>query len=96
MPYLMFLDWVVERIKNFYHVVGLLCEGLEDHWLGLFIAVKASPHHNSLASVPNLCFKLADRGYHELKRFTCSMNYGSKGGHSHRAIGKGRSSNCGL
>jgi hypothetical protein len=37
-----------------------------------------------------------NRGNHKLKRLACSMNYGNKGGHSLRVIGKGKGSNCSL
>lgn len=43
-PYSVSLDWVVERVKNLCHVVGLSCEGFEDQLLALFIAIEASRH----------------------------------------------------
>jgi hypothetical protein len=28
--------WVVERVKNFYQIIGLSCEGFEDKLLAIF------------------------------------------------------------
>jgi hypothetical protein len=37
-------NWVVERAKNFCHVVGLSCDGIEDQMLALFSGIEASRH----------------------------------------------------
>jgi hypothetical protein len=34
--------WVVERVKSFYQVVGLSCEGYEDKLLALFEEIEAA------------------------------------------------------
>jgi hypothetical protein len=36
------LDWVVERVMEFCHVVGLSCAGLEEKLLALFTDIKAT------------------------------------------------------
>lgn len=36
------LDWVVERVMEFCHVVGLSCAGLEEKLLALFTNIKAT------------------------------------------------------
>jgi hypothetical protein len=36
-PHSMSSDWVVERVKNFCHVVGLSCEGFEDQMLACLL-----------------------------------------------------------
>lgn len=38
----MSLDWVVERVKHFCHVVGLSCEGSENKLMPMFIVIEAS------------------------------------------------------
>lgn len=35
-------DWVVERVMEFCHVVGLSCDGLEDKLLALFTDIEAT------------------------------------------------------
>jgi hypothetical protein len=34
--------WVVERVKGFYHVVGLSCEGYEVKMMALFVEIEAT------------------------------------------------------
>lgn len=35
-------DWVVQKVKSFYHIVGLSCEGFEDELTALFTAIDPS------------------------------------------------------
>lgn len=56
MPYSVSLDWVVTRVKNFYHVVGMSCEGFEDQLLALFPTIEASTHQDGSNSSPNFKF----------------------------------------
>lgn len=36
------LDWVVQKVTSFYHIVGLSCGGFEDELVALFTAIEAS------------------------------------------------------
>lgn len=81
MPYSVSSNWAAERVKKFYHVVGLSCKGFEDQLLALFPAIEASTYRNSSTSSPDLSFK-SNRGNRELKTLVCSVNYDNKGGHS--------------
>jgi hypothetical protein len=35
-------SWVVERVEDFYHVVGLSCDGFEGKMLALFAEIEAT------------------------------------------------------
>jgi hypothetical protein len=51
--------------------------------MALCTAIEASRHQNGVGSVLDFSGKTCNRGNHELKRLTCSVNYDVKGGHSH-------------
>jgi hypothetical protein len=35
-------SWVVEKVKDFYHIVGLSCDGFEEKLLALFAEIEAT------------------------------------------------------
>jgi hypothetical protein len=45
-------DWVVQRVKKFYHVVGLSCEGFDEQVMAMFSAIEASRNQDGLVSSP--------------------------------------------
>lgn len=62
-------NWVLNEVKEIQEHVGISCEGLEEQFRALHIAMKMG---HSLAS------KSASKRDTELRRFTCSINYHMK------------------
>lgn len=94
-PNLVSSNWVVQRVKNLCHLVGLSCDGFEDQMLALFSAIEASRNHTFAGYVSGVCFKAGTKGNQELKRLDSSVNYDNRG-QSNRGKGKGRGSNYSL
>jgi len=57
--------WVVERVKGFYQVVGLSCEGYEDKLLALFEDIEAA-RDQSMAEYTNIIPSTGAKGQREL------------------------------
>jgi hypothetical protein len=76
--------WVVERVKGFYQVVGLSCEGYEDKLLALFEEIEVAldqsmaEYTNTISSTPGA------KVQRELNRLAWSLNYEKKGEQSIR------------
>ena len=79
-------SWVLQKVKDIRHFIGLSCNGFEGQFMALFTAIKTS--HNQEGWVSNS--KTAFRCNRELKRLSCSINYDSTGGNSSRSRVKGR------
>lgn len=79
-------SWVLQKVEDVYHCVGLSCDGFEGDLIALLTAIEAS--HNRGEWVSNS--KSAIRGKRELKRLSCSINYDLTGGSSSRSTVKGR------
>jgi hypothetical protein len=86
--------WVVERVKDFCHVVGLSCDGFEDKLMSLFNDIEAHRYSNGVVTDNNFNAKFGSRGQREVKRLECLVNYDGKGGHSLRLARKGRVVKC--
>lgn len=80
-------DWVLQRVKEIYRVVGLSCEAYE-HFMPLLTTIEAGRHQKDLVSKS----KLVNKGNRELKLLACTINYDPKGGSSSCGKGKGRGS----
>ena len=84
-------EWVVERVKDFCHVVGLSLEGHEEEMIALFRAIEAdrktktSPTKNGIVVEPT---PTSTKGKRELQRLACSINYDGKKGIESKVIGK--------
>jgi hypothetical protein len=87
-------EWVVERVKDLCHVVGLSCARYEDKLMALLNAIDANRYHSGMGPITDLSVKIENRGQHEVKRLECSMNYEVKGGQSSRLARKGRVGKC--
>lgn len=92
-PYKVSPNWVVERVKDFYHVVGLSCNGFEGKMLALFAKIEATRDQSLAGNVSQVHFTSGIKGNRELKRQDCSVNYDKNGGQSTRGREKGRGSN---
>jgi len=75
--------WVVERVKDYLHVVGLSCDGF-DKMLALFAEIKANKGKNFVGNVSEVHCKPRIKVDLELKRLDCSVNYDKKGWQSNR------------
>jgi len=78
-------SWVLQKMEDIHHCVGLSSDGFEGEFMALLTAIETS--HNWGESVSNS--KSANRGKRELKRLPCSINYDSMGGSSSRSRVKG-------
>lgn len=54
LPESMSSDWVVQRVKNLCHMVGLSCEGFEDQMIVLFNVIDASRYQKGSVSSTNI------------------------------------------
>jgi hypothetical protein len=85
--------WVVERVKSFYQVVGLSCEGYEDKLLALFEEIEVARELLMAESKNNYPSTPGAKGQRELNRRAWSINYEKKGGvQSVRGRHRGRGS----
>jgi hypothetical protein len=86
--------WVVERVKSFYQVVGLSCEGYKDKLLALFEEIEAARDLSMAESKINYPSTPGEKGQRELNRLAWSINYEKKGVQSvkgrHRRRGSSR------
>jgi hypothetical protein len=72
-------EWVVERVKGFYKIVGLSCLGLEDKLMvELFNDIEPHRYSNRVGHDNNLSAKFGNRGQREVKRLECLVNYDGK------------------
>lgn len=69
-------NWVLEKVKEIRHLVGISCEGFEGEFMALFTAIEAGHYKNETTSSS----KMRNRKSRELKRLSCFINYDSKGG----------------
>jgi hypothetical protein len=74
--------WVVERVMEFCHVVGLSCDGLEDKLVALFTDIEATRAQCGAGIINDLSGRMGNRGTRELKCLVSSVNYDVKGGRS--------------
>lgn len=82
--------WVVERVMEFYHVVGLLCDGIEEKLVALFTDIEATRGQSGVGKVNDLSGRTGIRGTRELKCLVSFVNYDVTRGRSYRITGKGR------
>jgi hypothetical protein len=71
--------WVVERVKGFYHVVGLSCEGYEDKMLELFEEIEAARDQTIAENTTYVPSTPRAKGQRELNRLAWSLKYEKKG-----------------
>jgi hypothetical protein len=79
-------SWVLQKVKDICHFVGLSCEEFEGELMALVTTIEASHNQEGWASNS----KSAIISKRELKRLSCSINYDSTGGSSSRSRVKGR------
>lgn len=79
-------SWVLQKVKDIHHFVGLPFVGFERELMVLFTAIEASHNQEGWASNS----KSAIRSKRESNRLSCSINYDSTGGSSGRSKVKGR------
>lgn len=72
-------SWVLLKVKEIQQFVNMGCEGFENQFLALFMAIESS--HVDLK-------KSGSQKYRELKRLTCSINYEDRASRD-RVKGKG-------
>jgi hypothetical protein len=60
--------WVVERVKGFYQVVGLSCEGYEDKMLALFEEIEATRDQSMAEYTTSIPSTPGAKGQWELNR----------------------------
>jgi hypothetical protein len=68
-------NWVLQKVKDFRHIMGSSCEGFEEELKALPTTIETSRYHEGSAS----SCKLVNRGNRELKRLSCSIDYDSGG-----------------
>lgn len=68
-----FLDWVLQKIRDFHQFAGVSCEGFDEEMMAFFTAIEADRKQKALISSP--FSKSVSRGDHELKRLSCCINY---------------------
>ncbi|KAG6712711.1 hypothetical protein I3842_05G115900 [Carya illinoinensis] len=74
-------DWVIQKVNDMCQFMGMSCEGFEDQMQALFIAIRAGqPSHA----------KSVGKKERELRRLTCSINYGTREGSASRGRTKDR------
>jgi hypothetical protein len=88
-------EWVVERVKDFCHVVGLSLEGHEEELMAMLRAIEADWNKKTSPSVVDVAVEhttTSSKSKRELQRLSCSINYDGKKGVATKAKGKGRGS----
>lgn len=78
--------WVLQKVNEIRHHVGLSCAGFKEELITLLTAIEASYSQKELASSS----KLVSKENRELKRLSHLLNYDSKGGSSSQDKIKGR------
>jgi hypothetical protein len=71
--------WLVERVKGFYQVVGLSCEGYEDKMLALFEEIEATRDQSMAEYTTSIPPTPGAKGQRELNRLAWSLKYEKKG-----------------
>lgn len=66
-------SWVLQRVNDIHHFIGLSCDRFEGQFMALFAAIEASHNHTGWVSNSKAAF----RSNRELKRLFCSINYNS-------------------
>ncbi len=78
--------WVLQKVREIRHCVGVSCEGFEEEYMASLTAVESGHSNNEFVSSS----KLGNKENRELERLSCSSNYDSKGGNYSRGRAKGR------
>jgi hypothetical protein len=78
--------WVLQKVKEICHQVGLSCEGFVKELMTLLSIIEASHFQKESTSRSKMVVKVNK----ELKRLSCSINYNSKAENSSRGRVKGR------
>jgi len=86
--------WVVERVKDYYKLVGLSCDRYEDKLLALFEEIEATRNQTIAENMATATAVSGVKGQREIKRLDCSINYDKKGDQSNRRRGKGGGFSC--
>jgi len=86
--------WVMERVKDYYKLVGVSCDQYEDNLLALFELIEASRAQSMEHSLAMVTTVAGVKGQREIKRLDCSINYDKKGEQSNRRRVKGRDATC--
>ncbi|KAE7995727.1 hypothetical protein FH972_000497 [Carpinus fangiana] len=88
-------EWVVERMKDFCHVVGLSLEGHEEELMAMFRAIEADRNKKTSPFVVDVAVEhttTISKSKRELQHLSCSINYDGKKGVATKAKGKGQGS----
>jgi len=70
--------WLVERVKGFYQVVGLSCEGYKDKMLALFEEIEATRDQSMAEYTTSIPSTPGAKGQRELNRLAWSLKYETK------------------
>ncbi|KAG6649770.1 hypothetical protein CIPAW_07G233500 [Carya illinoinensis] len=70
-------DWVLKKVEDIRHCAGISCIGFEDQLTALFTAIAAEQSHT---------LRSASKKERELKRLSCTLNYGREGSTSRERL----------
>jgi hypothetical protein len=86
--------WVMEVVKGYYKLVGVLCDQYEDKLLALFELIEARRVQSLADSLAMVTTVSGVKSQMEITRLDCSINYDKKGEQSNKRRGNGRGVTC--